>query len=176
MKLETEKELMTDERPFDPLGRRLAVGIASLAYVGFFPFAPGTLATLMIAVPCAILLAQFHWVVYAGATAVIFAVSCLTAGRAGRAFGVPDSRKVVIDELAGYLVAMFMIPVNWKTVAFSFILFRFFDVVKPWPVCWADRKVHGGIGVTLDDVLAGGYVLALGHILLALWPALLGRL
>lgn len=158
-----------------PSGRRAIVVVATLGYVGFFPVAPGTTATLVVGIPCVLVFARFHWVAYLLATAAIAALSCLTADRASRELGAPDNPKVVIDELAGYFVAMFLLPANWQMVAVSFILFRFFDVLKPWPVCWADREVHGGVGITLDDILAGVYAMLVGHVLLVLWPAAFGR-
>ena len=156
-----------DKRP--SRSNRAAVAVASLFGVGFLPVAPGTWATLIWGVPLVLVLGRLQTSAYLYATLAVVAVSCLTAGRACRALGQKDSRHVVIDELAGFLVSMFLVPLMWQMVATSFVLFRFFDIVKPWPVSWADRRVPGGLGVTLDDVLAGLYALALMHVVKLLY-------
>jgi phosphatidylglycerophosphatase A len=69
---------------------------------------------------------------------------------------VHDHPGIVWDEIAGYLLTMAFVEVSWLSVVLGFALFRLFDIWKPWPVSWADRKVSGGLGIMLDDLLAGG--------------------
>ena len=161
------------ERVGGRLTDRVAVFLATLGYVGYCPKAPGTVATALVGVPVVVLLARLPWGAYLAAAVAASVASWLTAGRACSSMKRADSPRVVIDELAGFLVATVALPVNWRTVGLCFILFRFFDIAKPWPVCLADKKVPGGLWVTLDDVLAGLYTLALAHVALALWPAAL---
>jgi phosphatidylglycerophosphatase A len=76
-----------------------------------------------------------------------------------------DPSGVVWDEIVGYLVAMTFAPVGWQWMLIGFVLFRFFDILKPWPVSWADKKLHGGFGIMLDDVVAGLYAGLVLHVL-----------
>ena len=76
-------------------------------------------------------------------------------GKTAAALGVHDHSAIVWDEITGYLVTMFMAPAGWAWIIAGFILFRLFDILKPWPVSWADRQVKGGTGIMLDDIIAG---------------------
>jgi phosphatidylglycerophosphatase A len=164
-----------DEAPLPRGSRRnILVWTATLAGTGFLPGMPGTWATLIWGVPIGLTVGLLSWPARLAAAAVVFGVSCRVAGTACAILGRRDSPRVVIDELAGYLVAALAAPRTWQAVALAFLLFRFFDVVKPWPVSWADRRVAGGLGVTLDDVLAGAYALVLGRLAQSLWPGILG--
>ena len=130
---------------------------------GLMPKAPGTWGTL-VALPI------FAVVRLGGTSAVIaaavlfFVVGVWASGVAGRALGVADHGGIVIDEIAAFLLVLACTPdsVAWWVIAF--LLFRVFDIVKPWPIRWADRTLKGGFGVMFDDVLAAGY--AIGGILL----------
>ena len=80
-----------------------------------------------------------------------------------------DPSAVVWDEIVGYLVTMIAAPAGWQWMLLGFVLFRFFDIWKPWPISWADRKLHGGFGIMLDDVIAGvlaAFILQLSYYLL----------
>jgi phosphatidylglycerophosphatase A len=68
-----------------------------------------------------------------------------------------DSRKIVIDEFPGYLVAMMFLPTNWKIISVAFVIERFFDILKVFPANLVEKKIHGGLGVVLDDIVAGIY-------------------
>jgi len=74
--------------------------------------------------------------------------------------GTPDHSAIVWDEIVGYLLTMTLAPAGWAWIAVGFVLFRFFDIVKPWPISWCDKHVHGGLGVMLDDLLAGLFAAA----------------
>jgi len=126
--------------------------------VGYAPFASGTFGSL-IAVPLAIVLARtitgFPIVLFVLSAAVVFA--CWVAGEADRFLGEHDSKKIVIDEIVGMLVAVAFLPPKPVVIVTAFLLFRFFDIVKPWPANHFDERVGGGPGVVLDDVFAGIY-------------------
>jgi phosphatidylglycerophosphatase A len=98
------------------------------------------------------------------AAALFFGAGIWAAGVTGRALGIADHGGIVIDEIAAFLLVLACTPASlgWWTVAF--LLFRLFDIVKPWPIRWADRAIKGGFGVMFDDVLAAAY--AIGAILL----------
>jgi phosphatidylglycerophosphatase A len=87
----------------------------------------------------------------------LVAVAILVAGEAEALFGENDSGKITIDEVAGYVAATLFVAPTFATIVTSFVLFRFFDVVKVWPASYFDREMHGGAGVVLDDVFSGLY-------------------
>lgn len=108
-----------------------------------------------------------HWQPFA---ATVFAVIAIVVGipaatRVARAAGVTDPQFVVIDEVAGQLIALIAIPISWQSLLAGFILFRGFDIVKPPPARQLER-LHGGMGIVLDDVAAGLYALIVMHVLL----------
>ena len=138
--------------------RHPAGWIASGFGSGFSPRAPGTVGTLaallpwwwlrMLPLPC-----------YVAAIAVAFAIGLWASSWVVRRSGVQDPQVVVWDEFVGVWIALIAAPAGWIWMLAGFALFRLFDIWKPWPVRWADRKVHGGLGVMLDDVFAGVYAL-----------------
>jgi phosphatidylglycerophosphatase A len=135
----------------------LAVLIATWGGVGRVPIAPGTAGTLA-AVPLFPLLAALRAsapLLHGLAVMALLGAAVWAAGAASRAFAEPDSGRIVIDEVSGYVVATAFLEFSWLAAAIAFALFRLFDVVKPFPVSWVDRHVHGGLGVVGDDVLAG---------------------
>jgi phosphatidylglycerophosphatase A len=92
--------------------------------------------------------------VVAGAL-VAAVVGTWAASRAEAHYGQHDANKIVVDELAGQLVAVIAVPCTWSNLVVAFGWFRLFDFVKPWPAGWADRHIPGGFGVMLDDLFAG---------------------
>ena len=128
----------------------LAFGLGS----GAAPWAPGTFGTLA-AVPLWYLMAQTSLPVYLLLTLVAFVIGIWLCGRTSRDLGVHDHGGIVWDEFVGYWITMIAVPVDWIWAVLGFILFRLFDILKPWPIGPVDRKVHGGLGIMLDDVLAG---------------------
>jgi len=128
----------------------LAFGFGS----GLAPRAPGTAGTLM-AIPLFLLLDQLSFTGYLLATALITVTGVGICGRASRVLGVHDHPGIVWDEFAGFLISMVAAPEGWAGIVAGFVLFRLFDIWKPWPIGWVDQKVHGGLGIMLDDVLAG---------------------
>lgn len=116
--------------------------------------APGTWGTL-VAVPFAWWLAQLDLVARCSVVLLLAVAGVWICGRAGRDLGVADHAGVVWDEIVGYLLAVLFFTWSWRLALFGFVLFRLFDIVKPPPVGWLDRRVHGGLGVMLDDLAAG---------------------
>ncbi|SIQ86376.1 phosphatidylglycerophosphatase A family protein [Marinobacterium stanieri] len=128
----------------------LAFGLGS----GAAPKAPGTFGTLA-AVPLWYLMAQTSLPVYLVLTLAAFVIGIWLCGRTSRDLGVHDHGGIVWDEFVGYWITMIAVPVDWIWALLGFILFRLFDIWKPWPIRPVDRRVHGGLGIMLDDVLAG---------------------
>ncbi|MBI5041544.1 MAG: phosphatidylglycerophosphatase A [Gammaproteobacteria bacterium] len=133
----------------DP-GHLLALGFGS----GLAPRAPGTFGTL-VAVPVYLLCAQLPFMIYLLVVAAAFVLGVYLCGRTARALGVHDHPGIVWDEVVGYLLTMAWAPSGWSWVVLGFICFRLFDILKPWPIRVLDRSVHGGLGIMIDDVLAG---------------------
>jgi phosphatidylglycerophosphatase A len=125
-------------------------------FAGYSPFAPGTCGTV-VGVGLFWLVRTLPPVHYALFLLVFILFSCWVSDRAQAFFGEDDPRQVTIDEIAGFLVTMFLHPWSVKAVIAGFILFRFFDIVKPPPVRQIDRRMRNGIGIVLDDVAAGVY-------------------
>lgn len=121
---------------------------------GLMPKAPGTWGTLP-GVALFLLLAHLSVPVYITLTALLFVLGIWVCGRVGKELGVHDHGSIVWDEVVGYLITMTAVPADWPWVIAGFALFRLFDILKPWPIGWVDRRVTGGLGVMLDDVLAG---------------------
>jgi len=147
----------------DP-GHLIAMGLGS----GLLPAAPGTWGTLL-AVPLFWAMSHLRLGAYLAALMVIAALGIWVCGRAARALNVHDDRSIVADEIVGYLVAMTAVPFTWVTVCTGFALFRFFDIVKPWPIGPLDRRVGGGLGIVIDDVAAGVCTAILMHLGLWVW-------
>jgi phosphatidylglycerophosphatase A len=143
----------------------LAFGFGS----GLAPFAPGTFGTL-VGIPFFILFSQFSLPVYLLLTLLFFIAGVRICERCSRDLGVHDHGGIVWDEIVGYLVTMIAVPFAWQWLLSGFLLFRLFDILKPWPIRWLDRHVKGGFGIMVDDLLAGLFALAGQHLLL-LWLA-----
>ncbi len=132
----------------------LAFGLGS----GAAPWAPGTFGTLAALIP-------FFWFQQLSAPwyllmlAVTTLIGIWLCDRTAKDIGVHDHGGIVWDEFVGFWLTMFMAPTGWGCVLLGFILFRIFDILKPWPIKWADQKVSGGFGIMLDDILAGIYAL-----------------
>lgn len=129
--------------------------ISQGAYSGRSPIAPGTAGTV-VGVFLYLLMKDLASGPYAGLCIFVLVLGIWAAGRAEVMLGGKDPGSVVIDEIAGYLVAMFLVPFGWGFVAAGFFVFRFFDIVKPWPLRRFE-KLRGGPGIMLDDIGAGVY-------------------
>lgn len=138
---------------------RLFMALATGFGLGYLPKAPGTWGTLL-ALPIHYLIVQLPLQGYVAAIAIIIVVAIVSAGSAEKIIDKPDPGIVVIDEVAGMLVAMIAMPAHPLAWLLAFILFRVFDIFKPFPVNFFDQRFHGGLGIVLDDLMAGLYALA----------------
>jgi phosphatidylglycerophosphatase A len=136
----------------------LAFGLGA----GAVPIAPGTAGTgvglLLYAMVAGLPLAA-----YLAVLGGVIALGIVVCGRTAADLGVHDHPGIVWDEIAGLLVALCGVPVGWGWAVAGFALFRLFDILKPWPIHWVDRRVGGGLGIMADDLLAGLYAAALLH-------------
>ena len=130
------------------------VVVAAWGPCGFVPLAPGTAGTIG-AVPLFWALRALPLGLYVLTTAALTALAVFAAAGAGRYWKAVDASPIVIDEVVGYLVTMALAPSTWQGALLGFVLFRIFDVLKPWPASFFDRKVKNGFGVVMDDVMAG---------------------
>ena len=137
-------------------GDRLAQVLATLFGVGYSPIAPGTAGTL-VTVPLAYGLGRLGEPALWAGTLLVIVIAVWAASRAERIYGEHDASRIVIDEAAGYLVAVSLAPGGAAHLVPAFVLFRVFDILKPPPIGAIDRRVAGGLGVVLDDVAAGIY-------------------
>ncbi|TXK94593.1 phosphatidylglycerophosphatase A [Methylococcaceae bacterium HT4] len=140
----TAREILTD-----PI-LCLAFGFGS----GLAKKAPGTFGTLA-AVPIYIALAQTNIWIYSVVSVLCSVVGIWICGIAAEKLGEHDFGGIVWDEIAGLLITMWFVVFSWQNLLLGFILFRAFDIIKPWPIKWIDQKVSGGFGIMLDDVIAG---------------------
>ncbi|MCC6868489.1 MAG: phosphatidylglycerophosphatase A [Burkholderiales bacterium] len=133
----------------------IALGFGS----GLAPVAPGTFGTL-VAIPIALAVRGYAGdATFLAVIVVLLGVGAWAAQVTGRALGVPDHGSIVIDEVAAFLLVLFFTGVTPLRIAIAFVLFRFFDIVKPPPIRQVDAALKSGIGVMLDDVVAAGYAL-----------------
>lgn len=127
-----------------------AVGFGS----GLAPKAPGTFGTLA-AVPLYYFLSFLSVEIYLAVIVIGSLVGIWICHITSRDMGVHDHKAIVWDEFIGYWITMLMVPFSIQWAIVGFILFRFFDIVKPYPICWLDKKVDGGLGIMIDDIVAG---------------------
>lgn len=121
---------------------------------GLAPKAPGTFGTLA-AVPLYYLLSflpSWWYAIVVAAAAVLGVYLC---DKTAKALGVHDHPGIVWDEFVGFWITMFLAPAGLGWIILGFVFFRFFDIIKPWPIRWLDRRVHGGFGIMIDDIVAG---------------------
>lgn len=137
----------------DP-GHLISFGFGS----GLSPSAPGTVGTLA-AIPFYLLLSQLPLAMYIAVTLASFVLGVFVCGRTGKVLGVHDHGAIVWDEFVGFFITMLFAPASLLTVVIGFVLFRLFDILKPWPACVIDTRIKGGMGVMLDDVIAGVYAM-----------------
>ena len=152
-------------------GITLSKTLSSFFYVGFVPVIPGTFGSLAGLLLYFLLLPVGRWEVYVGVVVVITLIGIWSAGKAERESGIVDPSFVVIDEVAGQLITLFMIPPTWYFILAGFVLFRFLDIVKPAPARQAERLPHGW-GIMADDVMVGIYGCILMHGGVYIWNKL----
>jgi len=130
----------------------LAFGFGS----GLAPFAPGTAGTLVAILPW-LLLSQLSLPIYLVIVSIAIIGGIYLCGKTSDDLGVHDHSGIVWDEFCGFWLTMIAVPVTWQWMVAGFVLFRIFDIIKPWPINWLDKQVPGGLGIMLDDVLAAFY-------------------
>jgi len=145
----------------DPRLLRQPVHLLAFGFgAGLSPKAPGTCGTL-IAVPIVLGVMHFGWTVHLLFTVLASIAGIYICGESARRLGTHDDPSIVWDEIAGFAVTMLAARAHWYWVLCGFVLFRFFDIVKPWPIREIDHSLGGGLGIMLDDIVAGVFA-ALG--------------
>lgn len=141
--------------------------IATLCFIGYMPVAPGTFGSA---------LAMLFFIILRPSTShniilllFIIPIGIIASGKAEVALRERDSRHIVIDEVCGYALSVLFLPNNLTTYIIAFFIFRFFDILKPPPIRYLEKKVSGGTGVMLDDLIAGIYT----NITIQLWKHIL---
>jgi phosphatidylglycerophosphatase A len=135
--------------------------------VGLVPLIPGTAASAVAALAYKLILGRLSWPPYALLFVVLFVAGARAAAAYAAELGRPDPGRIVVDEICGQLLASAFLPVTWPAVALSFALFRFFDIIKPWPIRKLE-KLPGGWGIMADDIGAGLAAAVLARLVL-LW-------
>ncbi len=142
------------------------IHLLSLGFgAGLLPKAPGTFGTL-VGILAVLVFAPLGLNAYIGVVFMFALLGIFLCGETGKALKIHDDPAIVWDEIVGYMIAVIAIPITWQSLLIAFVLFRFFDIRKPWPISWLDRKVTGGLGVMLDDIIAGLFTLVILHALL----------
>jgi phosphatidylglycerophosphatase A len=137
---------------------QLIMALATGLYVGKIGKAPGTWGSLAAFLPW-LLIKDLPLPAYLLLLAALFIVGFFVSGSAEKILDSPDAGCIVIDEILGMFITLAVAPPHPAAWVFGFILFRIFDIFKPFPVSWFDQKIHGGIGIMMDDVMAGLYAL-----------------
>ena len=140
--------------------------IATLGFIGYLPFAPGTFGTLaavffMVALKPSVLL-------HIALTVFFIIAGIVSSNKAEKLFGEKDSRHIIIDEFAGYTASLLFLPLSWGYIIAAFVLFRLFDILKPPPLRRLEDFFNGGFGIMADDIGAAVYT----NLLLQLWKLL----
>jgi phosphatidylglycerophosphatase A len=141
----------------------LAFGFGS----GLAPKAPGTFGTLA-AIPVWYFAASAGIWAYIAVTVCVIAIGPYLCGKTSSDMKVHDHGGIVWDEIAGYLITMTALPITWQWAVLGFLLFRLFDIWKPWPIGWLDKRVDGGLGIMVDDLVAGLYAALILQLMLHL--------
>jgi len=139
----------------------VAVGFGS----GLVPLMPGTAGTL-VGIPLYLLFSRLAWPLWLLSITAFSFLAVFVAGEAEKVFRQRDPSRVVIDEIAGFQFALFAVTPSVMHVIAGFLLFRFFDIAKPFPIRYLDRNMHGGVGVVADDVAAGVFAGIILHFLI----------
>lgn len=142
----------------------LAFGFGS----GLSPVAPGTMGTL-VAIPFIFVLKSLATVGFWMALVMLFLLGIWLCDHVSRKLGKHDHGGIVWDEMVGYWLSVALVPLQWQWLLAGFVLFRFFDIFKPWPINLIDKKVSGGFGIMIDDLVAALFTLCLLAVFQRLW-------
>ncbi|MGZ3742218.1 MAG: phosphatidylglycerophosphatase A family protein [Pseudobdellovibrionaceae bacterium] len=134
--------------------RNFLKNLATFFGIGFFPKGPGTAGTLA-TIPLVMILFWAGPLVYMTFVIILLPLAILAAQVYEDDKGGHDHKEIVIDEVLGFLITMTWLPMTWKSMLAGFLLFRGLDILKPFPIGYLDRKIPGGFGVVIDDVVAG---------------------
>lgn len=134
------------KRPTCLLGLGFGAGLA--------PKAPGTFGTLA-AIPFYLLMQSLPLISYISVVILAFIAGIWICETSARWLQKDDPSAIVWDEFVGFWITMIAAPPNWQWIVLGFVLFRFFDILKPWPINLVDKTIHGGLGIMIDDVIAG---------------------
>ncbi len=165
----TEKRRVTPADLFHSPASVLAFGFGT----GLVPVAPGTFGTLPGLLIVAVL-AKVPLIAYLPVVLTAFVAGVFICDLASKQLGSHDHGAIVWDEIVGMMITMIAVPLSLGTLLLGFLLFRLFDVVKPWPIRWLDRHVDGGFGIMIDDVLAGIFACVVLHGVLFSYPDIAG--
>ena len=135
---------------------QLIMALATGLYIGKIGRAPGTLGSAAALLPW-LMFKDLSLPMYALVLAAVFVLGFFVSGSAEKILDSPDAGCIVIDEFLGMFVTLFAVPTHPLAWVLGFLLFRIFDIAKPFPVSWFDENIHGGIGIMMDDVVAGLY-------------------
>lgn len=134
---------------------------------GLIPFAPGTWGTL-VGIPFVLALQYVSMPVYGVILLGLFLIGVVFCDVTERDLQRSDPGCIVWDEIVGFILTCWFIPITWWTLLLAFLLFRFFDIVKPWPIRYLDQHIPGGFGIMIDDVLAGIYAGIVAYVVVSL--------
>jgi len=146
----SENQGQSIPRPFSRPLQFFAFGFGS----GLSPWAPGTVGTL-VAVPAYLLVSDLSLPLYTAFIAVMTVLGIWFCEAASKELGVHDHPGIVWDEFVGYWITLWALPATWTWIIAGFVVFRVFDIIKPWPIGPLDKKVKGGFGIMIDDIVAG---------------------
>lgn len=144
----------------------ITILLATGFYTGYSPFAPGTIGTI-IGIPLGFSLSGFSTTSQIVVIVLLFLFFSFISGKAEEILNKKDAPSIVCDEILGFLAAMFLIPYTIFNIVVMFFLFRFFDILKPFPIRTIDQRLKNGYGIVLDDVIAGVYANLVFRIILA---------
>ena len=144
----------------------LALGFGS----GLIPLMPGTFGSAA-AIPLLILSANMPVMVFIAFTVFASIFGIYLCGKTADDMQVHDHGSIVWDEVAGMFITFLFVPITAPSLLAGFVLFRIFDILKPWPIGPIDKRLHGGTGIMLDDIVAGAMACACLHIMMIVWPA-----
>ncbi len=154
--------------------RGAAMLVASCAFAGYFPLAPGTVGSVVGVLADRLLRAAGSPILHGVAILVVSLVGAAAATVVERALSRKDPSVVVVDEVAGMLLGLYLIPLSWPGLMVGFLVFRILDIVKPFP-CRQAEGLSGGVGIMADDLIAGVYTNGILRVACLWWPVLLSE-
>ncbi len=143
----------------------MALGFGS----GLVPVMPGTFGSLA-AIPLLLFAAALNTTMFIAVTVIFCVIGIYFCGKTAEDMQVHDHGSIVWDEVAGMFVTFLFLPLSWPYLVAGFVLFRLYDILKPWPIGIIDKRLHGGTGIMLDDILAGVMACLSLHLITFLWP------